>query len=292
MTGRGSFSYNRSLFDSATNMKIDPANQHVKLSEAALSFLSSMPPKDQKQMQQEVNRFILWYGREQDITKITVNEVAKYAEAVMASDAEAQKKLAPVRAFLIYAKKNGLVKTSLAPHLGSRKASPKASKNAKNDNNKQEKVVMTQVAYDRLTAEVEELKKERPRMAEEIHRAAADKDFRENAPLAAAKERQGHVEGRIRELETTLGAAAVLAAKTEKARRARINCSILLCDLASGAKVTYTLVGPREIAPLEGKISVLSPVGKALVNHQEGETVEVSAPSGKLTYRIERIASL
>jgi transcription elongation GreA/GreB family factor len=56
--------------------------------------------------------------------------------------------------------------------------------------------------------------------------------------------------------------------------------------------VTYTLVGPREIAPLEGKISVLSPVGKALVNHQEGETVEVSAPSGKLTYRIERIASL
>jgi transcription elongation factor GreA len=272
-------------------MKTDPANRHVKLSEAALSFLSSMPPEDQKQMQQEVNRFILWYGREQDITKITVNEVAKYAEAVMASDAEAQTKLAPVRAFLMYAKKNGLVKTSLAPHLGSRKASPKAGKNAKKDN-KQDSVVMTQVAYDRLTAELDELKKERPRMAEEIHRAAADKDFRENAPLEAAKERQGHVEGRIRELETTLGAAAVLEEKTEKARRARINCSLLLCDLASGVKVTYTLVGPREIAPLEGKISVLSPIGKALVNHQEGETVEVSAPSGKLTYRIERIASL
>jgi transcription elongation factor GreA len=275
----------------ATKKRVHPLKeqqQRVTLSEAALSFLSSQPPEAQQRLQQEVNRFVLWYGREQDISKITVNEVAKYAESVMASDADAQNRLLPVRDFLNYAKKSGLVKSSLSPHLGTRKTSSKATRKPKQERNP-EQVIVTQEAFDGMLTELEGLKEERPHIAEELRRAAADKDFRENAPLEAAKERQGHIEGRIRELEAMLNAAMVLQEKDEETRRAKMNSTVVLRDLASGQEVTYTLVGPREIAPLEGKISVLSPVGKALMDRQEGDGVEVSAPSGTLSYRIERI---
>jgi transcription elongation factor GreA len=140
-----------------------------------------------------------------------------------------------------------------------------------------------------VQSELESQKPERQSIAQEIRLAAADKDFRENAPLEAAKERQGHVEGKIRELETTLNAAAVVVEKGQEVHRARMHSTVVLSDLVSGEELTYTLVGPRDIAPLEGKISILSPVGKAVMDHQEGETVKVAAPSGTLSYRIKKI---
>jgi site-specific recombinase XerD len=117
----------------------------VTLSEAVLTFLSSLPAESQQPVQQELNRFIAWYGRQQDIAKITVHGVASYAESVMSSDADPQERLGPVRDFLVYAKKAGWVKANLSSHLGIRKAAPKTSKKT-TEEAKPEKVAMTQEA--------------------------------------------------------------------------------------------------------------------------------------------------
>jgi len=259
--------------------------QSVTIGEAALSFLTGLSPDERKESQQEVNRFSTWYGKEQPISKLTVYEVASYGEKVIASHANPAQRLAPVRALLTYAKKEKMIEVGLASHLGIRKTSSKTLPSQKPLNREP----MTPETHTRLQAELQALKEERPYLAEEIHKAAADKDFRENAPLDAAKEHQGHVEGRIQELEFLLNAAIMMEENISNGQQAVLNSTVVVCDIASGKELRYTLVTSRETAPLKGKISIESPVGKALLNRQRGETVEIEVPSCKLSYRIEEI---
>jgi transcription elongation factor GreA len=126
-------------------------------------------------------------------------------------------------------------------------------------------------------------------VVEEIRKAAADKDFRENAPLEAAKEQQGHLEGRIRELESTLKSVTVIRGGEGNAR-IDAGDAIVLNDLASGDEINVTLVHASEANPARGKISLVSPMGKALLGHLTGDTVEVAAPVGKLHYRVEQVS--
>ena len=258
--------------------------EDVTLSRAAISFLSQLSAEERKGMQQEVNRFVGWYGKECPISRLVPLEIANYAEWVTATVGGDGARLAPVRAFLIYAKKEGLVNTSLASHLGVRKGTrkPKVSSLAK------EEVGITPEALDRLKAELTALIEERPTLAEEIRRAAADKDFRENAPLEAAREKHEQVEARIRDLESLL--STVVVQDTPKdVKKVRLGCTVVLGDLASGEELSYTLVSPNQIDPSNGRISVLSPVGSALLDRKNGDDIEVLTPSGKLNYRIQRI---
>ncbi|MFC1962184.1 GreA/GreB family elongation factor, partial [Chloroflexota bacterium] len=145
--------------------------------------------------------------------------------------------------------------------------------------------------YKDLKTEIAELKKKRLEVIEEVRRAAADKDFRENAPLAAAREEKGHIEGRIMELEETLKTAAVIDKEAGLRRKVGIGGVVALQDLTSGEELTYRIVDPREIDPLQGKISLASPLGKALVGRREGEVVELAVPVGKMRYQIKRVGS-
>ena len=152
-----------------------------------------------------------------------------------------------------------------------------------------EEVSLTQQRVDEMKAELDNLKKRSRGLVVEIQRAAADKDFRENAPLHAAREERGHVEGRIKELEQTLKAANIIQEKKEPAKKSTIGDSIIVCDLASGEECRYIIVDPREVNVAKGKISIASPLGKALLGRSNGETVEINAPAGKLRYQIKRI---
>ena len=138
-----------------------------------------------------------------------------------------------LRAFLAYAKKAGWSQTNLATHLKTKKGKSGPAV-AAGGRNQPEAVSLTQQRYDELKAELENLKKRSRELVGEIQRAAADKDFRENAPLHAAREERGHVEGRIKELEETLKAATIIEEKKEPALKSSIGDSIVLCDLASG----------------------------------------------------------
>jgi transcription elongation factor GreA len=142
-----------------------------------------------------------------------------------------------------------------------------------------------------LERELGDLKNQRSQVIEEMQKAAADKDFRENAPLAAAREQKSHLDGRIKELESTLNQAKIME-EGRHTSRAKLGDTVVLCDLSSGKESSYTLVDPREANPATGKLSVASPLGKAILNKEKGQTVEVVAPAGTFRRRIENILAL
>jgi len=222
------------------------------------------------------------------MSQLTAREVANYAEGMGTSTADPLKKLAPVKAFLTYAKKRGLTATNLAVHLRVRKGASNAGAPAKATG--RQAVTLTREGHQRMQAELAALKEERPRMAQDLRDAWLDRDVRENAPLDAAKEHQGQVEARIRELEAVLKAATILEEGVRiNTAKAELGSRVTLHDLASNEELRYTLVSPNEVDPVKGKISVVSPIGKAVLNRSSGEVVEVVAPVGTMRYRIEAI---
>ena len=152
-----------------------------------------------------------------------------------------------------------------------------------------ESIPLTAQGYAELQAELETLKSQRPHISEEIYRAAADKDFRENAPLEAAREAQGQLEGRIRGLESILGIATVSEKEIADIHQLALGNTVVLQDLITNEELCYKLVSPSEVNLAKGKISTASPTGKALLGQKEGEIIEVVAPAGVWRYRIARI---
>jgi transcription elongation factor GreA len=257
------------------------------LGEAATAYLSTLSPQKREASQPEVFKFARWYGWESPFSRLAPPAVASYAEQLSVSDTDYVKKLEMVRAFLAYAKKAGWSRTNLATHLKTKKA--KTGSQTQGGGKAREPVSLTREKYDELQAELAQLKKRSRELIGEIQRAAADKDFRENAPLAAAREERGHVEGRIKEMEETLKSAVILNEKREPTHKTSVGDTIVICDLASGEEMCYMIVDPREVDVARGKISLASPLGKALIGRRHGETVEITAPAGKMRYEIKRI---
>jgi transcription elongation factor GreA len=258
----------------------------VSLSQAAALFLSTLAPEVRQQSQSEVYRFSRWYGADRPVRELRGHDVALYAESLGTATADVVRRAETLRSFLAFAKKEGLTTTNLATHLRLRK-SPQTAEGAA------AKVPapsqLTAEGHASLSAELEALKAQRSGIAEELRLAMLDKDFRENAPLDAARERQAHVEGRIRQLEALLKHAQVIGGHTAPGAKSHVGSTVILRDLASGSAVRYVLVSPSEVSPAEGKISIASPVGKALLDRTAGDEVEISVPAGRLRFRIEEI---
>jgi len=265
----------------------DSDNRIPTLGEAAALYLANIPAKDRDASQPEVYKFARWYGWESPFSRLAPPAVAGYAEQLSTSDTDYARKQELVRAFLAYAKKAGWSQTNLSTHLKTRKG--KAAPQVAASRVTRETASLTRQKYDELVADLESLKQRSQELVGEIQRAAADKDFRENAPLDAAREERGHVEGRVKELEETLKSATIIGEKKEPAVKSGVGDNIILNDLASGEELCYMIVDPREVDPLKGKISIASPLGKALLGRKDGDTVEIKAPAGKLRYQIKRI---
>lgn len=261
-------------------------SQNPSLGEAASSFLASLPAKEGERSQQAVYGFVRWYGRERPFAGLTAHEVANYAERLSLSQANYPKNLELIRAFLVYAKKQGWSKTNLAAHLKIKKTKARLPSLAKQD---LPTTSLTQQGYAELEVELANLKSRRSQAIDEMRKAAADKDFRENAPLEAAREERGHLEGRIRELEETLKSATIIDETQKVTLTVSVGDSVVLSDIVSGEELCYTIVGPREVDPTKGKISSNSPTGKALIGRAQGEIVEITAPLGRLRYQIKQV---
>ena len=259
----------------------------LSLGEAAAQYLAKLSTKARDSSQPEVYKFARWYGWEISFSRLAGPAVASYAEQLSVSDTDYAQKLVLVRAFLAYAKKAGWSRTNLGIHLKTKKG--KTGPAAAHARNLPEAVTLTRQKYDELTKALANLKNKSQKLMKDIQTAAADKDFRENAPLHAAREERGHVEGRIKELKETLKAATIMDEKKSPALKSVVGDSIVLNDLASGEELRYMIVDPREVDPSRGKISIASPLGKALLGRQDGQEVEITAPAGRLRYRIIRI---
>jgi transcription elongation factor GreA len=150
------------------------------------------------------------------------------------------------------------------------------------------KVPLTKVGAELLRTELQRLKAvERPAVIQQIAEARSHGDLSENAEYDAAKERQSFIEGRIAELEGKLGNAQIIDPKLLDADgRCVFGATVDLEDLESGDKVTYQIVGDDESDIKQGKISVSSPIARALIGKHAGDIAEVQAPGGVREYEL------
>ena len=141
-----------------------------------------------------------------------------------------------------------------------------------------------------LQNELEQLKRvRRPEVADRIHKASETGGTVDNAEYDEAKNEQAFTEGRVRELENLLSNAVAPSSGRKKAKASVAFGSSIAVSTATGDKRVYKLVGSAEAAPLQGKISNESPVGRALVGHKVGDTVEVETPAGVMELTITKI---
>lgn len=153
-----------------------------------------------------------------------------------------------------------------------------------------EKVYVTQEGFDKMQEELRFLKKvERPRLSNAIADAREKGDLSENAEYDAAKDEQGHLEAQISKLENTIGNARVLDPSKIDTSKVSALCKVRLNNLKIKKEVTYQLVSEKEANIREGKISVLSPIGKGLLGKVVGDKVEITVPAGIVNLEILEI---
>ncbi|KPJ77073.1 MAG: transcription elongation factor GreA [Deltaproteobacteria bacterium SG8_13] len=153
-----------------------------------------------------------------------------------------------------------------------------------------EKVPLTREGYQNLKQELERLKRvERPENIRAIEEARAHGDLSENAEYAAAKDRQGFLEGRIGELEHKIAHADVIDTRKLDNSRAMFGSRVLVENIDTGEDVEYQLVGPDESNVEKGKISISSPLGRALMGKKPGDALTLQAPGGMRSYEVIEI---
>ena len=149
-------------------------------------------------------------------------------------------------------------------------------------------IPLTVAGAERLEAELQRLKtKERPDVINAIAEARAQGDLSENAEYESARERQAFIEGRIQELEGTLSNAQIIdPASLDSDGRIVFGATVEIEELETGDRVVYQIVGDAESDIRENRISISSPVARALIGKTEGDVVEVNAPAGVREYEI------
>lgn len=148
-------------------------------------------------------------------------------------------------------------------------------------------IPMTQAGYDQLRNELKKLmKEERPAVVQAIEEARGHGDLSENAEYDAAKDRQAQIEGRILELNDMIARAEVIDPSKINSDKIVFGATVTLFDTESEENVTYKIVGEHEANIKEGRISVTSPVGKALIGHELDDEVRIQVPSGVRTYEV------
>lgn len=152
------------------------------------------------------------------------------------------------------------------------------------------RVPMTQQGYQRLTEDLKRLKSiERPKIVREIEEARDHGDLSENAEFHAAKERQSLLDVQIRDIEDKLARAQVIEVSKLSGDKVVFGATVTLADADTGENVVYQIVGDHEAAPKNGKISISSPVARALIGKFEGDEVQVRTPTGIRTFEVLRL---
>lgn len=154
-----------------------------------------------------------------------------------------------------------------------------------------DKVPMTAGGHTTLAAELKKRQQEeRPRIIQAISEARAHGDLSENAEYHAAKEAQSHNEGRIAELEDQLSRAEVIDVSKLGGSSIKFGATVTLVDEESDEEKVYQIVGEGEADVKGGKISITSPIARALIGKEAGDTIEVNAPGGGRSYEVLKVA--
>src|ERR671926_263705 len=153
------------------------------------------------------------------------------------------------------------------------------------------KVPITADGYNRLQEELKRLKSiERPAIIKQIAEAREHGDLSENAEYHAARERQGFIEGRVMELEDKIARAEVIDVSKLSGSLIKFGATVTLADEETDEEQTFKIVGEDEADIASGRLSVTSPLARALIGKGEGESVEVTTPRGAKSYEIVAVA--
>ena len=258
----------------------------ITSNEALTHFVNSLESEKVEAERPRVERFIGWFGAERMMSELSGDDVGRYLSEITAEEEHDISHLEPLRAFLAYSSRLAFTEENLVPHLqlegdhgGARGLSGAA------DDLGGKAFHVTLEGLQSLEGQLEELKAERPSIADKLREAMADKDFRENAPLDAARDEQAHLEAKIRETEDRLRHAVIIDAEA-KGGRANVGSVVKLLNMDHDREQEFTLVSPAEVDPSNGKISMESPIGVALLNRGQGEEVVVEAPAGKMRFKV------
>jgi len=258
----------------------------ITANEALSHFVTSLEPEKVEAERPAVQRFVGWFGEQRIMSELSGDDVSRYVTEFTSEDEHDLSHLEPLRAFLAYSSRVAFTEENLVPflNLGDDLGGARGLHGAAEELGGTAYHV-TLEGLQTLERRLEELKSERPAIAEKLREAMADKDFRENAPLDAARDEQGHLEARIREIEDRLRHAVIIDADA-KGGRANVGSTVKLLNLEKGSEQVFILVSPTEVDARAGKISLESPIGVALRDKAEGEEVVVTAPSGQIRFRV------
>jgi transcription elongation factor GreA len=151
-------------------------------------------------------------------------------------------------------------------------------------------VYVTQETFDKMREELQKLKSvDRPAASRAIAEAREKGDLKENAEYDAAKEAQGMLESKIKQLEASISNAKIVDTKTIDTSKVTILTKVTITNQATNKTITYQLVGEKEADLKAGKISASSPIGKGLIGKKVGEIAEVQAPNGVMKFKVDNI---
>lgn len=266
--------------------------------EAVTQFLANLPQENKASYEGELNKFMRWFGGDRTVSDITARDVESYQEDITTQrGANTERRLRPIKEFLAFAYSQKWLDENVSKYIrlkrvaGASRRTTAANAAAATPLQEQREQV-TREGFKQLKEELNHLiTVERPAVSAAILEARRDRDIRENAGFAAAKEHQSHIETRIQQLQQQLANVDIIGEDGVKADRSRvmIGASVTMRELDTDDVVEYTLVSPMEASVRTGKISVASPVGKALLDSRLGDEVDVAAPVGTIKYRIEKI---
>jgi transcription elongation factor GreA len=260
----------------------------VPVREAVGRYTATLKADDKQSQQQELNRFVRDMAR-YNTGELTAQIVEKYQEDFERTGADSRR-LEPIKLFLAWAQKQALTDINYGKFIRIKRSASRG-RGGKGEVEVPTGEMLTAEGFNRLQEELDHLiNVKRPEIARDLFEARIDKDFRENAPFDAAKNHQAEVEARIRQLQGILARAQIIEeSATPKTGRIGLGAKVVLHDVEHGEDLEYTLVSPNEASPRDGRISVASPVGRAVLDKSQGDEVEVEAPGGTIKYRIDKV---
>jgi transcription elongation factor GreA len=150
-------------------------------------------------------------------------------------------------------------------------------------------VYLTRVGYEKMTKELDELRRERRRISKAIEEARLQGDISENAEYDAAKDAQAHNAARMADVEVKLSKVRIIEDENIPSDKIYIGAIVTLLDLETDEELQYMMVSPEEANYEENKLSIFAPIGKALMGHAAGEELNIKVPAGVLKYKILKI---
>ena len=284
------------------SIDIKPVNTLIK----SVNLYTNRMRKSRKEtIKNDLSSFIQWltisldnksYDENSNLENINLNIIEPFfieqyvkLTNLKHSNQNASKKLTVARDYLNYIHTEGFTESNLGNHIRNKKGRRSGSVSLKSKVHEGDLVEISQEYHDSLEKELNVKYKEREDVVVDINKAAADKDFRENAPLEAAREKQGLIESQIKTIEETLRKSVIFNTKrsNKKNKIAQIGSKVTLEKENKRTKIN--LVASPEADVNLSKISLESPLGKALLGKGENDHVTISAPAGEIKYKIVKV---